>query len=166
MISELEFSSLRFGDRVELLVDVKYDRIVGDCLFTNPNTSFGWFYVGGYSARSVCLSILINKAGCLDYWDWSALDFQDSDLAPEMIDTKIYGGWYVGRDAVRSFHAGTKAKLIEKQREEKPLACFECKQFYPYAENNYENKLVCWSCRDSLGWKYGKDSNGAVFLKK
>lgn len=38
------------------------------------------------------------------------------------------------------------------------MVCIECKNGYPYAEPNYnDDKLVCWSCCDSLGWKYGKD---------
>lgn len=39
------------------------------------------------------------------------------------------------------------------------MTCFECKNGYPYAEPNFNDKLVCWSCVDSLGWKYTKNNN-------
>lgn len=39
------------------------------------------------------------------------------------------------------------------------MTCLECKNGYPYAEPNFNDKLICWSCVDSLGWKYTKNNN-------
>lgn len=53
----------------------------------------------------------------------------------------------------------------QKSRETPPLPCAECKQFYPYAIANFGDQLICWGCRDSISWKYGKDETGKVYLK-
>lgn len=53
----------------------------------------------------------------------------------------------------------------QKSRDTPPLPCAECKQFYPYAIANFGDQLICWGCRDSISWKYGKDETGKVYLK-
>jgi hypothetical protein len=35
-----------------------------------------------------------------------------------------------------------------------PLFCILCKDSYPYAEANFGNKLICWSCRNDPRNKY------------
>lgn len=35
-----------------------------------------------------------------------------------------------------------------------PLVCVICKDGYPYAEANFGNKLICWSCRNDPRNKY------------
>lgn len=69
----------------------------------------------------------------------------------------------LSREAIISIQPG-KAKP-HSPKETPPLPCAECKQFYPYAIANFGEQLICWGCRDSMGWKYGKDDLGKVYLK-
>lgn len=45
------------------------------------------------------------------------------------------------------------------------MSCAECHNGFPMAEPNlHDSKLICWSCVDSMGWKYQKVS-GKIILR-
>jgi hypothetical protein len=46
------------------------------------------------------------------------------------------------------------------------MTCEECRNGFAHAEPNFQdNKLICWSCVDSRGWKYQRVSSSKIILR-
>lgn len=76
-------------------------------------------------------------------------EYVEGNLLPE--STK-----YVGKMvwSIPSVNIIRMAGPIGSNRTSDGEFCIECNDFYKYAEKNHKLGLICWSCRDSVGWKY------------
>lgn len=161
MITYDQYSKLQFGDEVEIACS-KRNILDGVCYSDESNAQFSWFNVAGIDLGT--LGVLVPKDSAFNHWPWS--DRTLERMGNPKFDRSKYGGYWVSVHPIRAFRSTRVDIDAPQSKETLPIPCFECKQFYPYAEPNYGKQLVCWSCRDSLGWKYGKDTTGQVFLKK
>lgn len=107
-------------------------------LIQHPNDMGGYFsgYAGLYTR------------------DPSSIVHPDIDKSKE----KRYYEIYAPGNVVEHIRSGN-----TKTKDTAGMTCHECRGGYPYAEANFNDKLVCWSCRDSLRWKY-KMIDGKVVL--
>lgn len=171
MITEEVYRGLKYGDEIYVSLTEKHDHReykfqINEWEF-QKGTCIWLPCVGVHQERlqngeSMITAVIITNPEIYG-WNWTGSRHIAKVQAPNeselnrIISTR---GWWISRSGIQEVRSGSSAS-----KETPPLPCVECKQFYPMAIPNFvQNKLVCWGCRDSLGWKYGmKDGN--VFLK-
>lgn len=166
MISQEEFDSLKDGDLVEVCFELfgsmyqihgTWEPIHNPC--HKVPVIIGQHYI------TAVVPLRLNGAP-VNGWTLSSGAFDRvAAFLPPGTTRQHVAGWDIERRCIGSIHP--RSSLVAARKEiTPPLPCFECKQFYPMAENNFEgDKLVCFSCVSSNGWKYGRNKDRTVFRK-
>lgn len=174
MISIADFRALKYGDEIKVLVHEvgSAKRVIDDDYsFVDENNigkDYNWHYLPctGYIKEIGKVSLIIDMASGFSNWEFR-VDYDYGTIKkylPSDFDSSNKGGWWLWREAIHSKRVDE--PIAKKDVETPPLPCIECLRFYPMALPNFEEKLVCYSCRDSMQWKYTVDkSTGKVHAR-
>lgn len=165
MITREQYEAIVFGDFIQVLVyrteEARKYRVYEENCTAVPDSKRVWLESTGFCARKAAhydaaVGVLIPKESDITGFEWS----ESLERFPQDQRERIRRGFY----GMRVQDSGILDIRKPATPDPPPIPCIECKQFYPMAIANFDTKLVCWSCRDSLRWKYGFDQ-GKVFLK-
>lgn len=108
----------------------------------------------GYLPEEGAVSLILHKKETIVGWCWPSHILLYLQKQGHVVDPIEYRGWWIVKENITLVHTVTN------------LNCVECKESYDYAEPNFDgDKLVCYPCRDRLGWKYTPKVNGFIFLR-
>jgi hypothetical protein len=111
----------------------------------------------GYIPSEGSVSLLIHKSDTTTSIGWTWPPHVVLWLQQQGHVVTEYRGWWVSQENIT---------LIDPPIQTSSMNCVECKEAYNYAEPNFDgDKLVCYPCRDRLGWKYTPKVNGFISLR-
>lgn len=164
-ISITESKKLKFGDIVTILADP----ISSAPDFTKLPTAKGCIIENVIETKWICVTGLLELNGVIcipekqisPKYMLNSIDLliQHWDLDP-LLGKKISS---LPKKILKSFADFSHGKwvsvfsIIRREDFEDGEYCCECENFFPMAVPNLKNeKMVCWRCRTSNGWKYSE----------